>query len=429
MRHNRDDLQREVREFVLDGFVPQYDQLADKFPSNPLWQQLRRLGSDLWLDSGNIEEIASLWTREFTAVTTNNTLLNREIQTGVYDRLIGEASALLDDFDLSPREKMLEIAFILNARHGLRLVEQFDAMVSVEEHTDLAHDVQGAVDYGLRYWDICPRRFIIKIPLTPAGLLATWQLVRQGVRVNHTLGFSARQAFLVAKVARPNYVNVFLGRLNSYVADSKLGDGQMVGEKAALSAQSAIESLRSDDPQLVTRQIGASCRQGSQIASLAGMDVLTIPPKVAKEFLDLEISADDLRVQSVEEMQPQFAAGIDEKSTALDTLWGIHERLYDAVEELSARDLSSFTPRDVVDYFNARGCRGLFVVWTAEEVAASADEGKIPKYARWKDDLASGRVGLDALMNLAGLNSFATDQRAMDDRVTDVLARQWASRK
>ena len=129
------------------------------------------------MDSGSIDDIQEVWTKEFSALTTNNTLLNEEIQTGRYDSLIREADQMLDQSsDLSEKEKILEIAFILNAYHGLRLVEKFDSYVSVEEHTDLAWDVKAAVEYARRYHAICPERFYVKIPFTPAGLLATRQL-------------------------------------------------------------------------------------------------------------------------------------------------------------------------------------------------------------------------------------------------------------
>ena len=36
-----------------------------------------------------------------------------------------------------------------------------------------------------------------------------------------------------------------------------------------------------------SKQIGASFRRGRQLADLAGIDVFTIPPKVAHEFKDL----------------------------------------------------------------------------------------------------------------------------------------------
>ena len=55
------------------------------------------------------------------------------------------------------------------------------------------------------------------------------------------------------------------------------------------------------------------------------------------------------------------------------------------------------------------------------QIKTSFEEGKIPKLENWKDALADKSVGLDTLMDLAGLNSFATDQKAMDDRVVAVL--------
>ena len=127
-----------------------------------------------------------MWNEEFQALTTNNTLLNREIQKGLYDRLVGEAVAVIRAASpsLSEQDLILEIAFALNAYHGLRLVEQFDAYVSVELHTNLAHDVEATVAYGKRFFAICPDRFIIKVPLTPAALLGARRLIHAGIPIN-----------------------------------------------------------------------------------------------------------------------------------------------------------------------------------------------------------------------------------------------------
>ena len=118
--------------------------------------------------------------------------------------------------------------------------------MSVEEHTDLAHDVELAVLYGKRFHAICPERFIVKLPLTPAGLLSMRKLRRAGVPVNFTLGFSARHNYLAARLGDPSFVNVFLGRLNAFVADAGLGSGAGVGEKATAASQEAIRTLRQE---------------------------------------------------------------------------------------------------------------------------------------------------------------------------------------
>ena len=223
-------LSERVGQFVREQAEAFGDTRAEPGASNPLWQRLRGLDSELWLDTGDMDAVGKLWTDELTALTTNNTLLNREIQKGTYDRLITEATAVLEEFPLlSEHDRQLELAFILNACHGLRLVARFDAYVSVEEHTDLTDDVEGAVNYARRLHAICPERFYVKIPFSPAGLLATRRVVAEGIPVNHTLGFSARQNVVIARIGRPAFVNVFLGRLNSLVADNDLGDGRFVG--------------------------------------------------------------------------------------------------------------------------------------------------------------------------------------------------------
>jgi transaldolase len=155
-----------------------------------------------------------------TALTTNNTLVNKEIQKGIYDDFIAEAIEIVKD--LPQKEQIIEIAFILNARHGLRLAKKFGGMVSVELHTGLAHKIDATIEYGKRYFEICPDQFIVKVPYTAAGLIAARKLREEGVKINFTLEFSARQNVLVAAITRPNYLNVFLGRIGAYISDTDL---------------------------------------------------------------------------------------------------------------------------------------------------------------------------------------------------------------
>jgi transaldolase len=417
------DLSLEVEAIVRSSFKPQFGQLTGRFETDPTWQRLREIGSELWLDTGSIEDAQQLWTQEFAALTTNNTLLNREVQTGRYDSLIGEAAQMLSAYPhLTEHQRMLEMAFILNAWHGLRLVETFDAYVSVEEHTALAHDVNQTVDYARRYHAICPERFIVKIPLTPAGLLATRRVSAEGIPVNHTLGFSARQNYMIARVGRPAFVNVFLGRLNSFVVDNDLGDGGYVGEKATLASQAAVRELRRRN-MAPTRQIGASFRAGAQVRDLAGIDVMTMPPKVASEFLSTGMSPDQIADKTAAQYSPGLNEDVDRRAIRLDTLWDIDNELVACLDALEKENIDSFTPDELIHFFAEHGCADVLVPWSQAQVETSTAEGKIPKLENWRDLLGDRSIGLDSLMNLAGLRSFATDQKAMDDRVRQVLER------
>lgn len=405
--------------FIKKGFSPHFDQLKTNFNGEPKWQKLQELGTKLWLDSGNIDEIEQVWTREFSALTVNNTLLNKEIQAGRYDSLIPEILKILDIHpDLTKQQKILEMSFALNAYHGLRLVEKFDAYVSLEEHTDLANDIDQAVDYAKRLYKICPERFYIKIPFTSAGLLATRRLSAEMIPVNHTLGFSARQNYVIARLANPLFLNVFLGRLNSFVAENQLGSGTYIGEKATLASQKALKELRRKKL-TKSQQIGASFRNGQQIYDLAGIDVMTIPPKIAKESLKIGLN------EIVEKTNCEYAEGINEKvdpeSIRLDTLWNIEDDLVECVDKLEKENLDSFTSEDLSNFLKEHGCGDILVPWNDPQIETSYREGKIPNIENWKDLLESKQIGLDSLMNLAGLNSFKKDQKEMDEKVIQLM--------
>jgi transaldolase len=408
--------------FLRRDFKPHFWELDGTFPSNPAWKALAELGSELWLDSGDLEHIEPYWAQEFCALTTNNTLLNKEIQKGIYDEFIIEADKMLCGFpELSAQDRRLELAFMLNAHHGLKLVEKYDAYVSVEEHTDLANDIDGAVDYARRYYQICPERFIVKIPFTPAGILATRKLSAEGIAVNHTLGFSARQNYLVARIGRPEYVNVFLGRLNSFVSENNLGSGDLIGEKTTLASQTAIRKLRKTFD-LPCRQIGASFRNAQQVRNLAGIDVMTIPLQAAEEFLNLHLPLAKIVSNVHMEYQPTFRPDADPAVVELlDVLWTIEPELVEDVTFLEQENLDWFTPDDLVHFFAERGLSNFLVAWSEEDRAMSLAEGKIPRLEHWRRALVQKQIGLDSLMNLAGLNSFADDQADMDRHVQEVL--------
>ncbi len=387
-----------------------------EFRESPVWQRVRALGTRLWLDTGDVEAAESLWCSEFEALTTNNTLLNKEIQKGLYDDLIAQATKALREAapDIESRELIQEIAFVLNARHGLKLVERFDAHVSVELHTDLGDDVNRSVAYGKRFFDICPERFYVKVPLTPAGLLAARKLGQFGIPVNLTLGFSARQNYLAALIAQPRFLNVFMGRLGAFVVDNALGDGCNVGEKVTLATQRQLNVLRQEGR---TRSllIGASMRGESQVAALAGLDVFTMPLKVASQY------ADDPAEEIASQLQSDPPVELDERGEAVvPALWEVPEAFTESVEGLLKVELDTLTPEAIQSHLKETGWGDLFPAWSEQDLATMRGDGKIPVFSRWRKRLVSGEIGLDALMNASAFMSFATDQKALDDRISSL---------
>ena len=415
-----DTIAATVTDLVRQGFVHEFGKPRVEIREAPVWKRVHDVGSRLWLDTGDMEEARTLWNAEFEALTTNNTLLNKEVQKGIYDDLIRRAASALRDAatEMDESRLLLEVAFVLNAYHGLRLVEAFDAHVSVELHTDLANDVERTVTYGRRFYAICPERFYVKVPLTPAGFLAARNLGQHGVPINFTLGFSARQNYLAALLSRPHYVNVFMGRLNSFVSDNKLGSGQNMGEKTTLATQREISKLRWSE-RTKTLLIGASMREGSQVASLTGVDVLTMPPKVASQYQENPPENVSSRVENDPVVELAEGVAFDDFNGA--TLWDVPNRFKECVNDLLTKDVDSLTPVDLQAHFEEGGFGDFLPRWSDTDLGAVAGDGKIPVHERWKDRLSTGEVGMDALTSISGLYSFATDQKALDDRVRSLL--------
>ncbi|MCU0460186.1 MAG: transaldolase family protein [Bacteroidales bacterium] len=383
------------------------------FPKHdPFWQSLRSTGTELWLDTGDMDEAEANWTAEMTALTTNNTLLNNEIQKGIYDGFVPGALQLVSH--LSVEEQVKEIAFIINARHGLRLAKKFGGMVSVELHTDTAHDIDAIVSYGLRYRELCPEQFIVKVPYTPEGLIGARLLHDRGVRINFTLEFSARQNALVTLVARPDYLNVFLGRIGAFIADNKLGDGSGAGENAVLSSQSWVTRL-SGETGSKTRQIAASLRNFNQLDLLAGTDVYTIPPKVAAAGRKSLTGLFESRLtQRYDVPLNDGAAGL-----AIEKLWDVPNSLIDLGRKLG-KDLPS-SGSEIVGMAHEAGLGDMFPVMSREDNERITAEGKIPVLASWKERILSGELAIDTMLTLAGLASFSSDQKQLDDRIRGLI--------
>ncbi len=411
-----------VRGLCLRDHEPPTPAVRAAFPSSPVWQALARTGTAPWLDTGDVDAARALWTREFVALTTNNTLLNKEVQKGIYDTLVPEAARSIRaaDPEIESDRLVLELAFLLNAVHGLKLVRTFDADVSVELHTALANDAEASYQYGRRYHAICPDRFIVKIPLTPAGLFAARRLGKDGVRINFTLGFSARQNYVIANIAAPTWVNVFMGRLNAFVADNRLGDGRNVGEKATLASQRMLRDLKKN-PGIDVRQIGASMRNGQQCADLMGLDVFTMPTAAAKEFLASNPAPEAFRDKTSVDPDVTFAAGVDAKRQRLGVFWEVDAKLKEAMCAIAGAKPETMTGHELLGALDRHGCGDLFPQLTPDQRKRIAKEGKIPVHASWSDLVEAGKASWDGLLTEAALASFSQDQAALDERIRGLL--------
>ena len=381
--------------------------------SDPLLARLKALGTEVWIDTGELEKAQEIWKDELTALTTNNTLANQVVQSGAMDQIIEDTIHQIrqEALDLSEEEMILEVGFVINCKIALRLVQAFKVKVSVELHPAVSRSIERTLHFGRRYYKVCPEYFTVKVPLSPEGYLAVRTLRQEGVPINFTLGFSVRQNYLAVRLGNPDFVNVFLGRLNQVVMDHKAGTGELVGEKVTLATQRALRSARENHKEVGSRLIAASIRNGEQVSFLAGVDVMTIPPKAMKEFQESG------KPPVVSHIDDSIEPGIDPQHSLakrFSELWELSDEFKNFVDALVARsDLDSMQGKELDEIAQSVN---LFHPFSKDDLQKIQDHGKIPNLDSWPESVA-----LDDLMTQSALQSFTKDQNALDERIRSFL--------
>jgi len=387
------------------------------FQSDPTMARFKETGTELWIDTGDLEKAQSIWKSEFSALTTNNTLANQVVQTGVMDEVIHQTISRLNEVasGLTKEERVTEVGFVINCHIALRLVRAFKTKVSIELHPSMSRNIGRTLDYARRYYRVCPEYFIVKIPLTPEGYLSVRTLRKEGMPINFTLGFSARQNYLAARLSNPEFVNVFLGRLNQVVSENSVGEGDLVGEKVALATQEALLRVRKQYPEVGTRLIGASIRSGEQVAFLAGLDVMTIPPSAMEGFLKMKHPVGTMSSNIGKDINPEIDFS-HLHGPRFHKLWEVPDAFVQFVNDLLAStNLDSMNGGEMESFCRERNV-DLFYPFSPAQLKKILDLGKIPRLGEWSQEVA-----LDDLMTQSALQSFSKDQASLDDRIRSFL--------
>ena len=103
-------------------------------------------------------------------------------------------------------------------------------------------------------------------------------------------------------------------------------------------------------------------------------------------------------------------------------LWDVPADFRDCVSNLlENKNPDELEPEDLQALFKVNGFPGFLPDWSEQDIRTINADGKIPVFDTWQEKLLNGEVGLDALMNISALRSFATDQKALDDRIRSLL--------
>jgi len=228
-------------------------------------------------DTGNFKELAQFAPRD---ATTNPSLILKAVQQPEYAPLLAEAVAL------HQRERNEVIVDEVLVRFGLEILKIVPGRVSTEVDARLSFDTAATVaraHHIMALYEeagVSRERVLIKVAATWEGIQAARILEHEGMHCNLTLLFSFCQAVACGD-AGVTLISPFVGRIYDW------------HKKAAGSAWKEAANAGANDPGVKsvaqiytyykkfgveTEVMGASFRNVSQIAALAGCDLLTISP-------------------------------------------------------------------------------------------------------------------------------------------------------
>jgi transaldolase len=196
--------------------------------------------------------------------------------------------------------------------------------------------------------------------------------------------------------------------------DNKLGDGSGAGEKAVISSQNWVTGLSAENP-WQTKQIAASLRNYNQLELLAGVDVFTMPPKVA------DAGHKELSGKFSSRIHENYDVSIFEsaKDAHIEKFWEVDNKVLKLAERLAGKMPASGS--ELIHIAHEEGCEDMFPSLSKEEKSFISSDGKIPVHSRWEKKISEGKIAPDTLLTLAGLASFTADQEMLDRRIRNII--------
>jgi transaldolase len=293
--------QQSLDDAVVACGVPPGAGAHPRLTSSALLSAVCKAGTrHIYADTADVEELRALITggdgailREVDGNTANQPLVRKVIAR--YLEGDGPASWV---HRLRPAVAAHQLNALLYAivcgRIGNDVTRAFAAgrtwEVSLQLHMRLAGDAEAAMRVGRLLRRMVPSG-VVKVPFTPQTphcFLVARDLEREGIPVNFTSTFSARQAVAAGLLANVSLTNIFMGRLNQGL------QAALLGEHVDLAAQRALARLRRTAG-IKTLLIVASVREWQTFVRVAGCDVFTAPCDAIRGLLaQTEVAASDI---------------------------------------------------------------------------------------------------------------------------------------
>jgi len=271
-------------------------------------------GTKLWLDGVKPDQIRSNRALGITGATSNPTIISQIVANGQFDERIAEligrglddqaiAWALDDELVQSAQTVFLPAWEQTRGNDGYVSFE-LDPLIEDEQNPlSQAERVQRYVDLGKK-WSAGHKNRMIKVPATPAGFEAMEELAAQGVTINVTLMFTARQYRAASEAIwrgarkRPDGLDhfksvysIFISRVDVYTAKhlphlSPAAQG-IVGLANAKEIWKENQAFWKDKGLQLQQEIvfastgvkNPADPPDKYVEALAGSDIMTVPPE------------------------------------------------------------------------------------------------------------------------------------------------------
>jgi len=266
-------------------------------------------------DTGDLEQIKKYTPRD---ATTNPSLITAAAQMPQYQDIVDDTlkaarESLGDD---APASEVVSLAFDrLAVSFGLKILDIIPGRVSTEVDARLSYDTEATIAKGrdlIAQYEaagVDRNRILIKIASTWEGIQAAAVLEKEGIHCNLTLLFGLHQAIACAENGI-TLISPFVGRiLDWYKKDTGRDSYESHEDPGVLSVTSVYEYYKKFGYK--TEVMGASFRNMGEITELAGVDLLTISPKLLEELQNSEGTLE-------RKLSPEISAKSDIEKISMD---------------------------------------------------------------------------------------------------------------
>ena len=234
-------------------------------------------------DTGDFQSIKAFAPQD---ATTNPSLILKAVQKDEYRPIMEQVAR-----DHAGKSTEVIVDNLLVA-FGTEILKVIPGRVSTETDARLSFDTEGSIAKGrelIRLYEaagISRDRVLIKIASTWEGIRAAEVLEKEGIHCNLTLLFSLPQAIACAE-AQVQLISPFVGRIYDWYKKSTGTDYTGADDPGVQSVKRIYTYYRKFGYK--TEVMGASFRNTSQIAELAGCDLLTISPELLQKLAESDV--------------------------------------------------------------------------------------------------------------------------------------------